>query len=238
MKDAQLALVEALLGRGEPPPDLTGGRRGLQAYQDNLRALSLQALAVAHPLLVAELGEAEFASLAWSFWRAHPPQGGDLAQWGGALEAFLLQRAGAASGLPGLARLGWALHRAERAADAELDVASLQWLSSTPAEALTLRFRPGLAVILLEPEALQRLGQAFERPQAVLVWRSQWRGRWQCLAEPDAVFMQAALAGDSLGVALEMKGSAAATDFDFSAWLQVALQNAWLHGLGHHPGNV
>ena len=48
-----------------------------------------QALAVPFARVKQALGEADFAALAWSFWRAHPPERGDLAQWGGALAGFL-----------------------------------------------------------------------------------------------------------------------------------------------------
>ena len=100
MKANQQALVDALLGRGDAPAGLTGTERGLAAYRNNLRALSAQALAVPFARLRQELGEDEFASLAWTFWRAHPPESGDLAQWGGALAAFLAERAGEASACP------------------------------------------------------------------------------------------------------------------------------------------
>lgn len=225
MKAEQQALVDALLGRGEAPATLTGAERGLAAYRGNLQALSAQALAVAFPRLREELGEDEFASLAWTFWRRHPPESGDLGQWGGALVAFLVERAGEASGLPDLARLDWALHGAERAADAELDVASLNLLGTTPPESLQLLLRPGIALIA-------------QQDGPVLVWRRGWRGEWQPLSSPEAAFVAAVLRGASLAEALEaseVKGSASAADFDFGAWLQAALQNAWLLGVRTLP---
>ena len=228
MKAAQQALVDALLGRGAPPADLTGGERGLAAYRHNLRALSAQALGVPFTRLREALGEAEFAALAWSFWRAHPPERGDLGQWGGALDEFLRARAGEASGLPDLARLDWALHQAERAADAELDAASLALLADTPPGQLWLLLRPGVTLLA------QRDGPA-------LVWRQGWRGEWQPLSGAEAAFMRALLDGLPLDAALEaaseaaMKGSGAETDFDFGAWLQAALQKAWLRAARSAP---
>jgi len=225
MKAEQQAFVDAVLGRSEAPATLTGAERGLAAYRGNLQSLSAQALAVAFPHLREELGEAEFASLAWTFWRHHPPESGDLGQWGGALEAFLVERAGEASGLPDLARLDWALHGAERAADAELDVGSLNLLGTTPPEALQLLLRPGVTLIA-------------QQDGPVLVWRRGWRGEWRPLSASEAVFFAALLRGFSLGAALEasqVKGSAAETDFDFGAWLQAALQNAWLLGVRTLP---
>ncbi len=220
MKAEQQSFVDALLGRGAPPDALTGGARGLAAYRNNQRALSAQALAVPFGRLHEALGETEFAALAWSFWRAHPPECGDLAQWGGALEGFLLERAGEESGLPDLARLDWALHRAERAADADLDAESLVLLGSTPPESLWLQLRPG--VILLA-----------QREGPVLVWRQGWRGEWRRVTNAEADFLGALLEGANLADAL--KGCGAETDFDFSAWLQAALQNAWLQAVRSTP---
>jgi hypothetical protein len=225
MKDDQEALVHALLGRGDAPATLTGSERGLAAYRNNLRALSAQALAVPFTRLREALGEDNFAALAWTFWRAHPPERGDLAQWGGALAAFLVERAGEPSGLPDLARLDWALHAAERAADAELDAESLALLGRMPPERLWLQLRPGVA--LLD----QHIGP-------VLVWRQHWRGASRPLFAAEAAFMRALLDDTNLADALartEVKGSGAETDFDFSAWLQAALLNAWLQGVRSTP---
>jgi hypothetical protein len=226
MKAQQQAFVDALLGRGEAPAALTGDARGLAAYRNNLRALSAQALAVPYGRLREALGEDDFAQLAWSFWRTHPPTGGDLGEWGGALEAFLIERAGEDSGLPDLARLDWALHRAERAADAELDALSLNLLGTAAPEDLWLRLRPGVALLA-------------QREGAVLVWREGWRGVSQSLLAADAAFMRALLSGLSLAAALDrataVKGLGAAADFDFGTWLQTALQNAWLQAVSATP---
>lgn len=228
MKAAQQAFVDALLGRADAPVTLTGGERGLAAYRHNLSALARQALAVPFTRVRDALGDDEFAQLAWTFWRAHPPSSGDLGEWGGALAGFLAERAGEASGLPDLARLDWAIHNAERAADAALDADSLQWLGSTPPDGLWLQLRPGVTLLT------QRAG-------AVLVWRDGWRGVSQPLPAPDAAFMRALLDGANLAAALEfaadVKGPGAETDFDFGAWLQAALRKAWLQAVRSTPTN-
>ncbi|MFN3304521.1 MAG: putative DNA-binding domain-containing protein [Roseateles sp.] len=225
MKAQQQAFVDALLGRGDAPPGLIGGERGLAAYRNNLRALSGQALAVAYPRLHEALGEDDFAALAWSFWRLQPPVSGDLGEWGGELAAFLIERAGEDSGLPDLARLDWATHCAERAADAELDVASLDLLATQAPEVLWLQLRPGVALL-------------DQRDGPLLVWRQGWRGQSQPLTAGEAAFMRAVLDGESLACALalaDVKGLAHEADFDFSAWLQAALQNAWLQAARPSP---
>lgn len=225
MKAQQQAFVDALLGRGEAPAGLTGSERGLSAYVGNLRALSAQALAVPFARLVEALGDEDFAALAWSFWRAHPPERGDLAQWGGALAGFLIERAGEDSGLPDLARLDWASQLAERAADAELDAESLTLLGTTPPEQLWLQLRPGVALLA-------------QREGPLLVWREGWRAVSQAVCAADAAFVQALLDEVNLADALEVaavKGSEGQADFDFAAWLQAALRNAWLQGVRSTP---
>jgi hypothetical protein len=228
MKAAQQAFVDALLGRADAPVSLTGGERGLTAYRHNLSALARQSLAVPFARVREALGDDEFAQLAWTFWRAHPPRSGDLGEWGGALAGFLVERAGEASGLPDLARLDWAIHHAERAADAALDADSLQLLGNTPPEALWLQLRPGVTLLA------QQAG-------AVLVWREGWRGVSQALSAPDGAFMHALLDGASLAralaVAAAVKGLGAESDFDFAAWLQAALRNAWLQAVRSTPTN-
>ncbi len=225
MRVDQQALVDALLGRADPPTALTGTEHGVAAYRNNLRALSAQALAVAFERLHGALGEAEFASLAWTFWRHHPPERGDLGEWGAALVGFLVERAGEASGLPDLARLDWASHQAERAHDVELDAESLQLLGQVAPEGVWLVLRPGTALLT-------------QRDGPVLVWRQGWRAMSQSLTAAEAAFFRAVLAGVNLADALqggEVKGSGAEADLDFSAWLQAALMKGWLHKVSASP---
>jgi hypothetical protein len=227
MKAEQQAFVDAVLGRSEPPSRLRKPARGLAVYRNNAQALSAQALAVAFERLHAELGDTAFAALAWTYWRHEPPSDGDLGQWGAGLSGFLVARAGEASGLPDLARLDWAVHEAERAADAVLDAESLQRLSDTPADALWLTLRPALRLL-------------HQSGGAVLVWRAGWRGAWRSIAAPEAAFFAAVLDGACLAEALtaaQARGSGVSADFDFGTWLQAALQNAWLQGVRTTPPN-
>lgn len=216
----QQALVAALTSRGPAPPGLSalagvedGIARGLQAYRVNAQALSAKALGAVYPQLKALLGEASFDAMAWTFWRTCPPSQGDLAQWGGALASFLAAQDGMDAELPDLARLEWALHQAEAAADVELDTASLGLLASVEAVDLALRLRPGVQVL-----AQQTTGP-------LLVWRKGWQAHSMALTDAEAGLMQALLDGLDLETALSLAGS----DLDFSAWLQAALREAWLH---------
>ena len=230
MKADQQAFVDAVLGRGEAPSRLRDGRGGLEIYRNNLRVLSAQALAIAFERLREALGERDFAALAWTFWRHAPPVSGDLGEWGSELADFLVARAGEASGLPDLARLDWAIHRAERSADVTLDADSLQQLGTTPADALWVVLRPAVSLLA-------------QRDGGVVVWRSRWRGEWRAVSAGEGAFFRAVLAGDSLAEALDqaaaaVKGSGDTADFDFGTWLQAALQNAWLHAVRATPPNL
>ena len=240
----QQAVRDAILSSGTAPQGLTALpavslARGMEAYQGHLRSLSVRSLAGVFTRLAAHLGEADFAALAWSFWRQDAPQCGDLAQWGSALEDFLMRRAGAASGLPGLARLDWALHQAERAADATLDVNSLQCLATEAPDALQLRLRPGLAMLVLEAEAVALLERAGAQSRSLLVWRKGWRAECMPVSAPQAAFFGAVLAGHSLQRALETAASRDSPPgevFDFGAWLQTALRQEWLLGASRLSG--
>lgn len=239
----QQAMRDAILGSGTAPQGLkalpaVSLARGLEAYQGHLRSLSVRTLAGVFTRLAAHLGEADFAALAWSFWRHEAPQRGDLGQWGSALEAFLMSRAGAASGLPGLARLDWALHLAERAVDSALDADSLQCLATAAPDALQLRLRPGLAILVMEAEALALLEMAGAESSSWLVWRKGWRAECMVVSAPQAAFFGAVLAGHSLQHALEtaaLRDSPPDEVFDFGAWLQSALRHEWLLGAGKLP---
>ena len=216
----QQALVAALMSPAQASPGLSalvgvegGVARGLQAYRVNAQALSAKALGAVYPQLKALLGEASFDAMAWAFWRTCPPSQGDLAQWGGALASFLAAQDGMDAEPLDLARLEWALHQAEAAADVALDTASLGLLASVEAVNLVLRLRPGVQVL-----AQQTTGQ-------LLVWRKGWQAHSAGLTGAETRLMQALLDGLDLETALSLAGS----DLDFSAWLQAALREAWLH---------
>lgn len=244
--ERQAALLTAIL-RGDATAAAAAGLRGvmpgeaqasvaqgLQAYRGNAIALAERALSGAFPQLASLLGQ-QFASLAWSFWRASPPACGDLGEWGAALPDYLGRSADEA--LADMASLEWALHRAERAADAVLEASSLGLLHGDPCS-LRLAFRPGLVLLAVSDEALSLLAahrcwlQAVrEGLPAVLVWRKDWRGRATQLQAAEAAFMRSALAGDSLEAALAASRAADGEGWDFTAFLQQALQEQWLRAV-------
>lgn len=226
--EQQLALVAALSGDGGAPlPGLRGllddggGAReaGLLAYRRNAQALADKALAAVFPRLRELLGDAQFAALAWTFWRRCPPQG-ELGGWGRELSGFLAAQPGMDAEPPALARLEWALHEAERAADAALDAGSLELLGNSDPGALWLLPRPGARLLM---------------PERRLVWRRGWRAQWCELTKAEADFWtRLFVERQSLGTALEGCLSAH-PDFDFTAWLPRALGEDWLWAVTRAP---
>lgn len=234
-EDAPETLADAL--RDGP----ARARRGLQAYRANAGALAERALAAAFPTVAQLVGEASFAALARTLWFALPPQRGDIAQWGEGLAAFIAAAPQLADEpyLADVARLDWAVHRAEQAAEPG-PVVGLQRLAE--AEPAQLRLRLGDALALwasaypvvciwqahrstaAERFAGVREALAEGRGECALVWRDGFVARVQALPEPDARFMQALLQARPLDAALDAAGAG----FAFDAWLQQALQGGWL----------
>lgn len=253
MNLAALPGVGLCLPEGGLRNDSQGGlQRGWDAYQTNARALSARTLASVFGPIEETLGAESFAAMAWAFWRAFPPQRGDLGCWGGDLATFLAQQEGMDGWLVDLARLGWAVHQAERAADAELDAASLALLGQLPADQLGLRFRPGLQLLrdvsaqalammnssvveketgdeAAEEAAEESAEEAAEEAatHCTIVWRQALRGCCRALPAAQACLMEILIDGGDLQSGLEAALNAQ-PEFDFTDWLQTAVREAWL----------
>lgn len=217
---------------------------GLRAYRANAHAVAERALSAAFATVHALLGGEDFAQLAREFWHTHPPQRGDLGEWGDALPLFIAAHAGLA-GWPYLAdcaRLDRALHRCERAADAVFDAASLARLSDTDPSQLQLCLMPGLQALgsrwpLASIQAahanagadeslfaLARERIATQQGEAVVVARVGGRGAVQRIDATGLAFVEALADGANLAQALDAAGDG----FDFAAWLGDALRCHWL----------
>ncbi len=226
-------------------------QRGLQAYRANASALAERALLAAYPVLQQLLGEEPFAMLARDLWAAHPPERGDLAQWGGALVSYLTSAPALVDlvsdhpYLPDVARLEWALHSVASAADANQDSASFALLASQPPESLLLRLAPGAQ--LLESSyptvaiwqahaAVPDLSEATQLlsagvGQTALVWRQGHAPRARAVGAGEAALLRSGLAQASVGASV---AAALATEpaFDLSAWLTSAVQDGLVLGVG------
>ena len=224
---------------------------GLAAYRANAAAHAERALAAAFPTLQQLLGEASFAALARAHWQADPPLRGDLAQWGAGLPAFIADAAPLADDTPYLAdmaRLDWAVHQAEQAADTDAGQATdtqagpavpgLPLLAAIDPQRLRLRLQAGTALLASahpiatiwlahhgerdgdDAFAPARAALAARQAESALVQRRGWRATVRAIAPAEARFTQALLHGEPLHAALQSGGA----DFDFETWLIAALQ--------------
>ena len=219
-----------------------GQQRGLHAYRVNAAAAAERALAIAYPTVAALIGAAAFGALARDLWRQHPPERGDLGEWGARLPD-LIGASAALAGEPYLAdsaRLDWCVHCASRAADAPAAAPALDALATHSPDALRLVLRPGCA-LLSSPWPVVALWCAHQgmdadrfdaarealaagRGEHAFVWRDGFEARVQALDDAAAGFTQAVLCGATLARALD----AAHPAFAFDRWLVQALRQHWL----------
>ncbi len=250
----QQALLAALWQPADaaPPPELrqTGDRaaRGLAAYRANAGALAERALAAVFTTVQAMLGAADFKHLSREYWRARPPERGDVGEWGGDFPDWLQAHAAFAEWpyLGDCARLDLAVHRCERAADGEFDAASFSLLETVDPAQLSIALMPGTAALASawplatihrahraheadadadatsEPAAFAEVRAALQarRSEPVLVQRAGWRARVHAVDAPTLTWTQMLLDGAPLATALERAGEG----FDFAAWLAWALR--------------
>ncbi len=223
--------------------------RGLGAYRVHARASAARALASTFPTVLAMLGDDNFQALAQSYLLQHPQTQGDLGAWGAHLAAHIVTQVELQAWpcLADCARVDFAVHQCERAADAEFDAASMARLADTDPAQLRLQFMPGTALIVSDgpvclihqahalPEGEPRealfaeVRAAIATPQesAVLVAREGWRAVVTSVAAHEVAWTQDVLAGHSLGQAL----SGADAAFDFNAWLTEAVTAGRLKGI-------
>jgi hypothetical protein len=218
--------------------------RGLQAYRPTPARWQNVPWPRPTPRCKQLIGEESFAGLARAFWHQHAPQRGDMALWGAELPAFIAaaeQLAGEPY-LADVARLEWAVHRAQTAADATAAL-GLQALAGLDAPLRVLQAQPGTALVksahpvvsiwqahrATGPDRYDGARQALaeQRPETALVWREGWVVRVAALPAAEAAFTHAVLQPLALGMALAAAGPA----FDFEAWLIQTLQRGWLAGV-------
>ncbi len=220
-------------------------QQGLAAYRGNAALIAERALAAAFPTVQQLLGAESFALLALAAWHDSPPRRGDLAWFGAELPAWIQRDPQLASEpyLADVARVDWAAHTIEQAADIEQPPAGLALLAEVDPSALRVRLRPGLAVVASRwpaatiwhahrrdgDDRFAAVRNAFaERvSETALIARDGWRAQVQTIDTPSAVLITALQRGDVLADALEQAGAA----LDFERWLQRALTHQWLQSV-------
>ncbi|HEX6722267.1 MAG TPA: hypothetical protein VF107_11905, partial [Burkholderiaceae bacterium] len=146
--------------------------------------------------------------------------------------------------LADVARVDWAVHKVEHAADVEQMPVGLALLGESDPAQLRLRLRPGLALVAsrwpvvtiwqahrrgdADRFAPVRAALAAGRAEHALIARAGWRAQVDALDAGDAAFTAALLRPVPLGQALEDAEHAA---FSFERWLQRALTHQWLQAV-------
>lgn len=239
------AASERLLSLANGAGDTPG--RGLKAYQSNGHALAERALLGAYPVLAQMLGPESFADLARAFWHAHPPQRGDIAQWGEALAAFVRGSAQLLDEayLPDVAQAEWALHRCALAPDRADNLATLALLTTEDPQRLVLVLAPGLATLASEwplaslllahregSPALAEVGEQLKSRirQEVVIWRTAYQPRLRQALAGELSLLRALCDGQALEPALQQ-----AEGLDFAQWLPLAVQTGLVLGVCQHP---
>jgi hypothetical protein len=180
--NADLALASEML-----PADAALLHERMGLYRGNARAARRLALTNAYPVLAALTGEAYFDALALAYARAHPSRDADLNRFGAQLPEFIERYETDAryAYFGDVARLEWALHTANYAANAT-PLTAQQW-QALGAERLAqshLVVHPACAALALRFDAVaiwrahQPGGMWPERvdaPTWALVARPQWR---------------------------------------------------------------
>lgn len=250
---ARQQAVLAALQQGWPGIQAAGldtDAAGLRAYQVNAKATAQRVLLAHFPTVAAMLGEEALGMLAVLLWKQKPPTGGDLGQWGAELPDLIRGRTELAEWpwLADCARLDWARHLCDRAADADLDHESLQRLGDSPPRSLHLRLKPCVQVVM-SPWPLAALWQAHQLPEAeqaavaeaalreaknlgaTVVWRSPWEVQMLEVPAEQGLWMQSLQAHAPHRTATSSLGSLlnqAPHGLDFSAWLTMAVMQGWV----------
>lgn len=191
--------------------------RRLAIYRANVAANAVNALSIAYPVLKQVVGAEFFAGLARAYLRGHPSTHGDLGEFGDAFAAFVqdFEPAQALPYLPDLARLEWAVHLADRAADApEWDPAALGDVPAERQAALRFAWSPGTALLhagcpVVRIWTLHQPGQGGDFQvdwtvrECALVARDGYRVTVSAIDAAAAAFIAASLAGAPLGEAAQ-----------------------------------
>jgi uncharacterized protein len=195
--------------------------RRLAIYRANLQAARVSALSAAFGTVEKIVGADFFQGLAREYGRAHPSSQGDLHGFGTHFAHFLegFEPIKELPYLPDVARLDWALHCADAAADAPALTAPslLQALGAQAANSVRVKLHPAAALIASRfplwdiwlfnhADSAQTPGDIaaldWEQAQAVLVSRSQWRAVPRLASAAETAALTALQNGESLEAAL------------------------------------
>ena len=239
LRDTQAAFRAALLGddlatalRDISDDDLAPEAR-LAIYRHHVADTLSDLLQAAYPVVCRLVDARFFAYAADRFVAAHPPTSPCLFEYGEAFADFLayFEPCRDLTYLPDVARLEWALNRAEHADDdTALDVRLLGEVPAEDFDRLTFRLHPSMT-LLRSPWPIDRIWRA-SQPDAdpdttvdlqsasasLQVWRRGDDVVLRSLASADFAFRLALADGGTLGTSAEI-ASVADPGFDLAASL-------------------
>lgn len=189
---------------------------GVEVYRNNYRGNLHDALAGAYPVIGQLVGAQFFRRLARDFITTYPSRSANLFDYGAPLSGFLHDYAPSQTlaYLPDVAALEWACHRAYLAADAPtLNLAELAAVHPDDYARLHLQLHPA-CFLIRSTHPIAAIWQAHQSVLAadflldltqgggaVLVTRQHHQVVIEELAAADADWLNALLAGQSLGTA-------------------------------------
>jgi len=211
----------------------------LQVYRHIVENTLAEALQTSYPAVLLLVGEPFFEMAADRYMRRHPPQTGNLQDYGEQFPALLAAMAEAASVpyLSGVAELEWARQQTLLAASALALEASeiayrLQYLGNNP---IRMVLHPGAQVVCSEYPVFDIWHYCMDAPseplhldgdgQSILLWRQGAQVSMQVIDRPAAVFLAAALDGMEMHQAFARVATEGYSDFDLSNLLPFLVAN-------------
>lgn len=195
----------------------------LDVYRRNAFANHHNALAATYPVVRRLVGEAFFREAARQFAQATPSASGDLGMYGAAFGDFLAryEHARSLAYLPDVARLEWACHECDRAADAErFDFAGLAAVAAQrhgdlrfrlhPATRLVRSSHPIASIWLANQPRADGIPTRSEGPEHVLVRRGLSAATVEAIDEDMWNLLASIDRGESLAQACDRIGEQAA----------------------------
>jgi hypothetical protein len=225
--------------------DAALAERRFAIYRANVSASIVKALSAAYPVVQQVVGAAFFEALAVSHHRTHPSTSGDLTDYGAKFAMYLEEfpHTQHLPYLPDLARVEWAVHSAEGAADAEaFDAAALAALNPAQQAALRFHWAPGTTLVDSR-HPVARVWQIHQSgydgefsvdwttPQCALVAREGSRVGVSALAPGEAAFVDALLKGSAPLAQATEAALAADPEFGLGEFLGRAVSASLITGI-------
>ncbi|MDW4550492.1 DNA-binding domain-containing protein [Defluviimonas sp. D31] len=234
----------ALLDPDRPTPEGVTGPAGRPAgrrfdvYRNNVTVSLTEALRQAFPVIRKLVGEEFFTAMAREHLRAHPPASPLMMFYGAAMPAFLETFPPVAhlGYLPDIARLELALRQSYHAADAAPVAAeALQVLSPDDFVAARLRLAPAVRALrsrwpihaIWAANARDGAAPKQATPEDVVILRPNFDPEPLLLPAGAAPFVEALIAGRSVGEALDAAG-----EFDLTSTLGLLIGGSAIVSIG------